>query len=67
MSHRTRIRCELCHERTATFHLTRKGAEKSITLHLCAECAHKYGADDPVSFDFANLPDSLYNKNSRSE
>lgn len=43
------MRCDQCHEREATVHLTQIAEEQVITVHLCERCAAEKGVESSAS------------------
>jgi protein arginine kinase activator len=49
------MRCYVCKEKEATFHLTQIVGEKLEKVDLCEDCAEQKGLNDPVGFSLADL------------
>ena len=49
------MRCYVCKEKEATFHLTQITGERMEKVDLCEGCAAQKGVNDPTGFSLADL------------
>ena len=54
------MRCEVCNKNPATIHIQEIVNNQKKVLHICAECAAKKSAEDPMLQGF-NVAEMLYN------
>lgn len=54
------MQCEICHQNQATIHIQEIINSQKKVLHICAACAAKKSAEDPMLQGF-NVAEMLYN------